>query len=208
MSSPSQTMLIWEYLSRHPNSTAGEISDALSLNRSYCNKFVNQLMHEGFAHRVGGKGNWKSPRRFSVNPELRPNLGYDAKKGSPATKRFKKKARQKLWNNMKIERKFTISSILASIDVPKTTAYSYLAGLRAAAYIEMVFDGKSVKGKQNGTTEHRYLLIRDTGRLAPIVRKDGCWDQNEQVLYSFQTVKSGSAPTAQHSKGGVNHDMV
>lgn len=31
----------------------------------------------------------------------------------------------------------------------------------------------------------KYQLLRDTGRFAPIVRQNGCWDQNQQRLYPF-----------------------
>jgi len=31
-----------------------------------------------------------------------------------------------------------------------------------------------------------YQLIRDTGRRAPVTRKDGCFDQNELVFYPFK----------------------
>ena len=88
------------------------------------------------------------------------------------TARFKKNTRQKIWNNMKIQRAFSIASVVSSLEVPKTTAYAYIRPLHLSGYLQ-----KSGKNK--------YRFIRDTGRLAPIVRKLGCWDQNLMTLFLF-----------------------
>ncbi|WP_229333298.1 hypothetical protein [Grimontia hollisae] len=178
----------------------------MGINHKYCNKFVHQLWRDGYLVFNGGAGNWFNPRKFSVAEGKCPPLGCGVStKSSAPKKRFKKKARQKLWNNMKIERKFSTSSLLSSIEVPKTTAYSYIAGLRKAGYIDLVFNGKKTAGKMQGTAEHRYLLVRDTGRLAPIVRKDGCWDQNEQKLYPFQEVVERKPKAKSSEQEGVTH---
>lgn len=207
MASKSQTVLIYKFLEQHPRSTTRQIADALNINHKYCNKFVHELWRDGFLQKDAGVGNWFNPRKFSVVSEKKPRLGCGAVEGAVTTRRFKKKARQKLWNNIKIERKFSVTSILASIDAPKTTAYSYIRQLVRAGYVELVFDGKKAKGRANGTAENRYLLVRDTGRLAPIGRKDGCWDQNEQKLYPY-TQGTTKRKALGKRKEDVTHDMA
>lgn len=76
---------------------------------------------------------------------------------------------------MKIGGCFTISSVVASIEVPQTTAYAYIRPLQRAGYLKLIRTGPN-----------KYRLIRDSGRLAPIVRKTGCWDQNLMQLFTFE----------------------
>jgi hypothetical protein len=53
---------------------------------------------------------------------------------------------------------------------------------------------KDIKGQVS-----TYQLLRDTGRLCPIVRSDGCFDQNENKLHLFN-IKSNKQKENYHDQ--------
>jgi hypothetical protein len=81
----------------------------------------------------------------------------------------------------------TSNASLKSID-------KYLSALERAGYVKCVNRRKNANGKYQVMGKYRvYMLLNNTGRLYPIVRKDGCWDQNEQQLYPFnETIKENN----------------
>ncbi|HEB4980873.1 TPA: hypothetical protein R0E67_004479 [Aeromonas dhakensis] len=56
----------------------------------------------------------------------------------------------------------------------------YTKALTKAGYVKVLAKAMPHLGEVA-----KYRLLRDTGRHAPIVRRNGCWDQNQQRLYPF-----------------------
>ncbi|MCX9564934.1 hypothetical protein IG518_20580, partial [Vibrio cholerae] len=97
-------------------------------------------------------------------------------------RKFSKGYEQKLWNNMKIEQVFSIKSITSTLDIKESTANRFVKKLQKAGYLVRVINGRRVASNE---FNYRYRLIKDTGRLAPLSRRNGLWDLNEQKFYPF-----------------------
>ena len=88
---------------------------------------------------------------------------------------------------MKIAGRFSIRDLIMTASIGEGTAQNYISKLLKAGYITVVAKvDQSLPVRERKGLRGCYRLIRNTGRLAPIVRDDGCWDQNQQVLYPNQ----------------------
>lgn len=101
------------------------------------------------------------------------------------TSRKKRKSRrktsqQKMWNTMKISRVFTLTELAMTSNSTSNHAGVYAKALAKAGYVKVQAKAMPHRGEVA-----KYQLLRDTGRFAPIVRQNGCWDQNQQRLYPF-----------------------
>ncbi|MFM4963761.1 hypothetical protein ACEUBT_08420 [Aeromonas bivalvium] len=134
----------------------------------------------------GRRVSFRGSRYQVTDPDKAPQFGSGNRLRSPRKKRCirRKTMQQKMWNTMKIGRFFTLSDITMTSGVDDSSASTYVSFLIQAGYVRLVsqIEGFKVKGDSN-----RYLLRRDTGRYAPMVRakQGGCWDQNEQQFYPF-----------------------
>lgn len=180
MAPNSTKELVWDFLKAHPNKCAREIALALKINRTQCQAVLRTMLKIELVTHVSGKGTSNSPRRFKVRKENEHLVRKVAVK--KRTKRFSKSASQKLWNNIKIEQMFSVKSITASIDVSPQTAERFIKRLEKAGYVTRVINQHR---KAKHRYSYRYRLERDTGRIAPMSRTNGMWDQNEGVFYPF-----------------------
>ncbi len=127
----------------------------------------------------------------------RPHLGSGVRpldaEGLTVKRRYnkcrskRKTVQQKLWNTMKISRRFTLTDLMITANTNRNTAWHYTNQLVLAGYVRLavrVNPRLSVQDKYGLT--NIYQLIRDTGRFSPMKRENGCWDQNQQRLYPFQ----------------------
>ncbi|WP_283132507.1 hypothetical protein [Enterovibrio norvegicus] len=206
MANESQRQKAWEYLLENPNIESNTLAAAIGMDKNMCRDTLRYWQERGWVEQVGGRGTTNDPMRFSTTLDAKPLWGGEARKGFSVKKHYKKNKRQMLWNNMKIERKFTAHSIVSSINVALPTAYDYIRTLVKAGYIELLPGSR--RSRRLDTMKYRYLLVRDTGRLAPIARKNGCWDQNEQKLYPFETAEPKNRRSKRSSKEDLNHDLV
>lgn len=92
----------------------------------------------------------------------------------------RKTSQQKMWNTMKISRVFTLTELAMTSNSTSNHAGVYAKALAKAGYVKVQAKAMPHRGKVA-----KYQLLRDTGRFAPIVRQNGCWDQNQQRLYPF-----------------------
>ena len=182
---------VWEYAKAHPLCNAQQLSRELSLSIVQVRDALHGLVQKELMMRVKGTGHVSSPYLYKTTGS-EPCFGKGKSPSKKVSKRFNKTNRQKLWNNMKISRKFTISELLSTISVGESTARNFVTYLLKTGYVveKSRLPSKKRLSVMNGK-EIEWLLIRDTGRLAPIVRKDGCWDQNEQKMYLFPIVQNG-----------------
>ena len=92
----------------------------------------------------------------------------------------RKTSQQKMWNTMKISRVFTLTELAMTSNTTSNHAGVYAKALAKAGYVKVQAKAMPHRGEVA-----KYQLLRDTGRFAPIVRQNGCWDQNQQRLYPF-----------------------
>lgn len=176
---------LWRYFQVNTPSTVVDAANSLAIDRRYCQKIVNFLLAQGCLSIVKGKGTRYDPKLYRVVPDNEPTWETDNEPIRRRKRRYKKTTRQKLWNNMKIEQVFTAHSLISSINVSINSSNRFIRSLYKAGYLICVCNGKKVKSSHRGTEKSRYRLVRDTGRLAPIVRDNGVWDQNQQRFYKF-----------------------
>ncbi|ODS10957.1 hypothetical protein [Vibrio scophthalmi] len=194
MASENKRKIAWLQMLLRESFTSLEIANAVGISQVQCHTTIRHFLSQGIVKEVRGVGVASKPRVLTTV------LGQDPKFGSGGgiSKKFKKTGRQQLWNNMKIARKFTVESLLSSIDVKQTSAQQYTKSLLDTGYLKLNLTGKTQKGIKNGYNV--YTLIRDTGRLAPKLMKEGCWDQNEQKLYPFTKGGNGKAQRVDKEK--------
>ncbi|MGF1707469.1 hypothetical protein [Enterovibrio baiacu] len=193
MARENKVPVMWDFLSTNPNCSVKEISVAASVGRAYADRIIKEWVRKRFVL-VTEKGRGRRPTRFSVCGDNKPSFDSLGK-----TKRqYKKTIHQKLWNNMKISTFFTFNSLIGPIQGNKNTAKKLVLKLEAADYVRCVFKAK------NSLQKNRYQLIRDTGRLVPIIHSNGCWDQNEKKLYPYKV----SDLSSHHSGEEAHHDLA
>ncbi|WP_299494921.1 hypothetical protein [uncultured Shewanella sp.] len=89
--------------------------------------------------------------------------------------------RQQVWNVLRIHTKANKRLIMTTTTVKSGLIYRYLLQLVKSGYLKPL---NARKGRPRGQCIH-YRLIRNSGRLAPQVRNNGVYDQNQQVFYPF-----------------------
>lgn len=188
---------IWQHmLAKDCLVSCADIANELNVSKNHCRNVLNAFVEQGCAvkQKVG------RIFHFAVIAASKPRLTSGR---STATKRqHKKTGRQKIWNSLKIQRVVSIADLVCLASVTEANASLYLRKLVNSGYVRVkhsvntALANSEIKGQVS-----TFQLLRDTGRLCPIVRKGGCWDQNEQKLYLFNV---GS--NAMHKEN--NHDQV
>lgn len=179
----------WEYIAAHHEFTVPELAGAVNMDIEQCRTSVNLWRKQGFIKHVGGPGVPGRPKRFEkIEGVKSPKVGKGNKDGKPLRNQRAKTGRQKMWNSMKISRSFSASDLTLTAGVCRKSADEYIRKLLAAGYLSVIcrVDTRKPNQEINGQSSS-YRLIRNSGRLAPMVRVDGCWDQNEQRFYPFTT---------------------
>lgn len=176
----------WGYIQAHPQFTVPELSNAIEMDLEQCRTTVNRWVKQNYLRHIGSPGTPGRPKRFAMVPGSQPRIGKGGDPGDLVRNQKAKTGRQKMWNSMKISRVFTADSLCVTAGVCKKTADEFIRKLVAAGYVDVVkrVDTRKPNDEVKGQSSS-YRLIRDTGRLSPIVRKTGCWDQNELILYPF-----------------------
>ena len=108
--------------------------------------------------------------------------------------------RQKAWRAMQIKGKFTLSDLVRNVVTPADKAINprnnlgrYIAGLtRVGVLVEL--KRRAVPTSRTSNGEKRWMLVRDLGRQAPVVRKDGSsvYDPNGQS-FLVRNAEAGDA---------------
>lgn len=89
-------------------------------------------------------------------------------------------ARDRIWQSMRVMRRFTQPDLQATAEAGRDNVRKYVRGLVAAGYLRIVKPKDS--GRKGG--HPIYQLVRDTGPRAPRLQSDGStWDPNEHHVY-------------------------
>jgi len=93
-------------------------------------------------------------------------------------------ALQRVWQSMRIMRRFTSADLMTTSEAGETAVHKYVAALAAAGYLRLAV--ARVSGRPG--SRDVWLLVRDSGPLAPIRRRDrtGVFDTNTQQVWSLQ----------------------
>lgn len=86
--------------------------------------------------------------------------------------------RQRMWNAIRVQKRFDMPWLMYTADVSRRAAETYLNHLIRAGYLRTIERGCSRRG-----TWSSYLLVRNTGRLAPAITHSRVpTDRNSVVL--------------------------
>lgn len=166
----------WRWCCQQKQFTTPQMRDALEMSARWSHHIMRRWVKIGVIEQVGDT----YPATYRVmDMERNPATGSG---NYPRKRTWRKTQRQKMWNAMKISQAFTLADLVMTSDVMSCNACAYVNRLVSSGYVKITGYLPRSDG-QSGHDKPRYLLIRDTGRFAPMVRRDGVWDQNEQKLY-------------------------
>ncbi len=78
------------------------------------------------------------------------------------------RTRDRVWASMRMLRTFSIPDLMATSDAGYDNVKKYVRGLERAGYLRRIADHTGRKGQHA-----RWILIRDTGHIAPRLCSDG-----------------------------------
>ncbi|CAJ1920363.1 hypothetical protein [Aeromonas veronii] len=182
MSGKSKTESAWLWMCGKLEFDIPTLRKDLGMGANHAHQLVNRLLSTGHVNiAVQGASRTASRYQVCIPQEKLPDEIDGRKAGRWAKKRATKKtSRQKMWNTMKISRTFGLIELAMTSNTATNSASIYTRSLVKAGYLKVLVAAVPHKGIAS-----KYLLTRDTGRHAPIVRRNGCWDQNQQRLYPF-----------------------
>ena len=177
----NKTEIAWLWITQGFEFDSVLLSKQVSVTRNYASRLVKKWHESGHLMLIGCQG---VTRYYRVNQTAISSMppGWGAEPVSTNEKRHApmKSRQQKMWNSMKINKTVSKSGLVMSSGATVHTVAGYLLALVNTGYLKRLNSTCSDKHMPS-----RYVLVRDTGRYAPIVRKNGCWDQNQQRLYPF-----------------------
>lgn len=188
---------VWHYmLTKDCLVSCSEIAHDLNVSTNHCRNVLNSFVEQKCAvkQKVGRF------YHFAVIAASKPRL--TSGRSTESKRQYKKTGRQKIWNTLKIQRVVSVVDLVCLASVTEANASKYLRKLVNSGYarvkhsVNTGLPNSEIKGQVSS-----YQLLRDTGRLCPIVRKEGCFDQNEQQLYRFND-------QGQHQVKDKNHEKV
>lgn len=91
-------------------------------------------------------------------------------------------SRQRIWSAMKFFKTFTIEEVVATTKVSKSNVNRYISELCKYGYVARTRKQRSGGSSQKHFGKCKYLLVKDTGRKYPVIRKTGLWDQNKKLI--------------------------
>lgn len=176
----------WQHMAANERFTVGDIAAVIAEPIDYGRTIVKSFEKRGFIQHVAGIGVAGRPKVYARIEGREPVLGCGrSAEGRVVRRRSQKTQQQKMWNAMKMHKHFTRLDLQMTAEVTDSRARFYLSALNKAGYVRFLVKVKA--GVQNKGKLSRYSLLRNTGKLAPLVRKTGVWDQNQQVFYPFES---------------------
>lgn len=96
----------------------------------------------------------------------------------PLKRNRRNSARNQAWASMRVMRRFNAPDIQTTAGLARSNARKYIAALVRHGYLRLLSKTRFEAGSYN-----TYLLVRDTGPKAPILRSDGSlFDPNMGVV--------------------------
>jgi hypothetical protein len=98
----------------------------------------------------------------------------------------------RVWTSMRIMRRFDSGELRATAEAGETAVAKFVKALAAAGYLRLI--EPRVSGRPG--SRDRWMLLRDTGPLAPIRRRDdsGVYDPNTKRVWNLKGELVADAP--------------
>lgn len=176
----------WSHIATTDRFTVNDIATVIAEPTEKGREIVKDFEKRGVIQHVAGIGVAGRPKVYARIEGKEPVLGRGhCGDGRVVLRQNRKTKRQKMWNAMKMHKHFTRLDLQMTAEVTDSHAKSYLSALHKAGYVSFLVKTKA--GQKSKGKLSRYSLLRNTGQLAPLVRKTGIWDQNEQAFYPFES---------------------
>jgi len=123
--------------------------------------------------------------------------GYSARSGPVVNAQLREKPRKpkrnnlrvRAWRAMRMKNKFTINDLISVAangeeKDPRGNLGIYLTQLQRCGVIRRL-PRRVRRPREGGDGSYRYVLTNDLGPQAPIIRKNGVYDQNSEDMLEF-----------------------
>ncbi len=175
------TDVAWRLMCNKGVFTSQQIADELEIARNRITNLTNRLLKQAVIEQVDTAGRNRKFRVCTNQDEVILGTGHAQQDRKPQVYK-KSTGRQQIWNSIRINRKVDRKLIqVTTTNVSKNGISAYLKALADTGYLKPL---NSIKGGAKSCCL-RFMLMRDSGRFNPIVRKNGVWDQNTQTFYPF-----------------------
>lgn len=152
----------WEWIQQQPDFKSHELAAVLGKDIKTTTQVIAHFVKKGCVRIVD---NLKRPHTYQRVEGVKPNF-------RDATTLDGVSSRQKIWQAIRFIKTFTVSDIESASEERQNTIQSYISYLKASGYVKIEH--------KKGVTKYR--LIENTGRLCPIARYNGLFDQNTQTF--------------------------
>ncbi|MBY6223593.1 hypothetical protein [Ferrimonas balearica] len=161
----------WQWVQSQSSFTSAELGHALGVTPWQAQRLLESLQRKN-AVLVDSQ-----TQRHQRLPGARLNLPGLACKSQ--SKPLASTGQQRAWQSMRILRRFGLRDLVATADISYSTARNYVAMLAQYGYLKRstpAAKGPVSRGRA-GCYNH-YLLLKDTGPIAPQRSKTGLYDRN------------------------------
>jgi hypothetical protein len=165
----------WEWIRQQPDFTSGDLAQNMDVSLYSAQMIISHLQDKAALKRTNTGVN---PAVYQAVKDFEPHLpGKNTTAPRPSC------MRQKVWQAMRFLNDFTVGDLMATAECTRSTAERFICDL---VRFEYVFISKPQQKKarmsERKGSEVRYRMLKNTGRLYPIIRPDGLYDQNTKKL--------------------------
>jgi hypothetical protein len=176
-------LLIWGSIRKLTHFSIREICDCTQQQYGTVHKYIKALLTHGYVEQTAERQGRNDAMRFTLTKDTGVQAPIPQRDGI-ADPNLDPQALDELtrvWQGMRQMRCFTTADLQAIAEVKPETVMQYVRKLRLAGYLVIQQDRES--GKPGSWTV--YYLARNTGPLAPILKRDGtAFDPNNHETYA------------------------
>lgn len=164
----------WEWISEQPDFHSTDLARAVCQPMPKIKSVMDEFLRKGY---VEAANTAAKPYVYRKSEEATPKFS----RGRPNSHN-PRNSRQRIWQAIRfLGKRFTIEEVQAAANTSRSNVTRYLSDLVNYQYVIKV-RGQWGPAPQKHARECMYLLVENTGRLYPVVRKTGLWDQNLKRL--------------------------
>ena len=164
----------WEWIKEQPDFHSTELARALDVPRKKVKSVMDEFIKKGCVVAINTSA---KPYVYKGVAENEPNFSRNSGNSHPPTN-----ARQKIWQAIRFLNSFSVDEVMAASEQTRSNVNRYISSLVQYGYVVKTRKQRVDSSHKRPSTPNRYLLVNSTGRLYPIVRAQGLWDQNRKVL--------------------------
>jgi Fic family protein len=149
-----------------------ELQNLADVSRSSAQRYVKELLHDGLLKIVKQRRNGDRGGDVYKLTQTLPLPNWKEEQSS----------RNHIWSTIRILQTFTLPDLLIDPKVSESSVKKYIKYLLKVEYL------KIIEPRLNGSKSYnRYLLIRNSGPIAPIIcRDDTVFDPNSKIRYRIK----------------------